>query len=61
MAAAAQAQVVPVQAGAEPRQVVVLSADVRGQDQGAQVPLHVPAAGVRERVLILEKNWSDAM
>lgn len=45
VAGAAQAQVLLVQVHAESRQVFILSADVRSQDQRAQLPLHVQAAG----------------
>lgn len=45
VAAVAQAQVLLVQVHSEPGQVIVLSADVCGQDQGTQVRLHVPAEG----------------
>lgn len=43
MAGLAQTQVSLVQVRAEFGQVLVLSADVCGQDQGAQLPLHVKA------------------
>lgn len=45
VAGAAQAQVLLVQVHPEPGQVLVLSADVRSQDQRAQVRLHAPAKG----------------
>lgn len=45
VAGVAQAQVVLVQVPSEPGQVIVLSADVCGQDQRTQVRLHVPAEG----------------
>lgn len=41
VAGVAQAQVFLVQVHSEPGQVLVLSADVRGQDQRTQVCLHV--------------------
>lgn len=43
MAGVAQAQVFLVQVQTKPGKVVILSADVGGQDQGAQLPLHVQA------------------
>lgn len=49
VAGAAQAQVLLVQVYPKPAQVIVLSADVCGQDQGAQVPLHTQAGGVPEK------------
>lgn len=44
-AGAAQAQLLLVQVGSEPGQVLVLSADVCRKDQRTQVRLHAPAEG----------------